>query len=152
MTTRAPGGARAPGNAYPRIRRAERSRQLDRDTWAGSTLLVMSYDTAGTGVIESELIDFGVVYEGPPFFSYGVELQAGQTLVSGDYPKVTAGVREWELASTDTENTDARATPFYLGAYLWFSIDADNAYRLRFRLSFEGIAIRNVEYLRGLNG
>lgn len=137
---------RAPGNAYPRIRRAQTSKQLDRNAWAGTTLLVFAYDTVGSGVINTELLDFGLVFEGPPFFTYGAEAQPGQALVSGDYPKITAGVREWHFADLEL---DDRAVPFYLGAYLWISIESTTSYRLRFRLSFEGTAIRNVEYYRG---
>jgi len=133
-------------SAYRRVRRVEQTKELDRGTWAGETAVVLAYDTIGRGVIESELLDFGVVFEGPPFFSYGVETQPGQALVAGDYPEITVGVREWHLSEIEV---DARATPFYLGAFLWISIQAATAYRLRFRLSFEGIAVRNVEYYRG---
>jgi hypothetical protein len=97
-------------------------------------------------VIETELIDFGLVFEGPPFFSYGVEVQPGEALVADDYPEITAGVREWQLSEVEI---DERATPFYRGAYLWISIQSKSAYRLRFRLSFEGTSMRNVEYFRG---
>jgi hypothetical protein len=131
---------------YPHIRRAEQGKQLDRDTWAGQSLLIFAYDTVGAGVIETELLDFGIVFEGPPFFTYGAEVQPGETLISGDFPEVTAGVREWH---TSEVAVDDRAIPFYLGAYLWINIRSGTAYRLRFRLSFEGTAMRNVEYLRG---
>ena len=32
------------------------------------------------------------------------------------------------------------------------NVVSSKQYRLRFRLSFEGIAMKNVEYYRGLNG
>lgn len=140
---------RAGGRTYSRIRRAETRTELDRETWASPELLIATYDTVGAGVIETELIDFGLVYEGPPFFSYGVEVQPGQALISGDYPEITAGVREWYTTEADA---DSQADVFYLGAYLWISIKASTAYRLRFRLSFEGISLRNVEYFRGTHG
>lgn len=132
--------------AYPSIRRADTAKDLDRQTWAGLTTLTFSYDTVGRGIVETELLDFGLVFEGPPFFSYGVETQPGETLVSGDYPEVTLGVKEWHI--TETEG-DSRAIPFYLGAYVWISIGSATSYKLRFRLSFEGIAVRNVEHFRG---
>jgi hypothetical protein len=134
------------GRAYPRIRRAEQAKQLDRATWAGPTVLIFAYDTIGRGVIETELLDFGLVFEGPPFFSYGAEVQPGQALVAGDYPEITLGVKEWHRSDIEI---DSRAVPFYLGAYLWISIQSASTYRLRFRLSFEGTAVRNVEYFRG---
>lgn len=136
-------------NTYPRIRRAETRIELDRGTWAENTFVVMTYDTVGTGVFNTELIDFGVVFEGRPFFSYGVELQGGEELVDNDYPMVTAGVAEWQ---TTEIVEDQQSLPFYLGAYLFISVDSSSSYRLRFRLAFEGIAMRNVEYFRGSNG
>ena len=128
-------------SAYTRIRKAATRQNLDRDTWAGNTLVILSYDTQGVGVIQTGVLDFGIVYEGPPFFSYGVEVQSGQALVSGDFPEVSAGVASWEI----TEG----AMPFYLGADLWITVRANSPYRLRFRLSFEGISMRNTEHFRG---
>lgn len=142
--------ARTPtGKTYPRIRQAENRQELDRGTWAGNTLTVVAYDTVGRGIIQTGLIDFGLVYEDAPFFAYGVELAPGQALIEGDYPEVTVGVRQWQTSAVES---DTRAKLFYLGAYLWISINALSSYRLRFRLSFEGITMRNVEYFRGLNG
>lgn len=132
---------------YPRVRRVEQSRELDRGTWADTTVVLFTYDTVGAGIIQTELIDFGLVYDGPPFFAYGVENIEGQTLVSGDFPEITAGVREWYTSELGEED---RVVPLYRGAYLWISIASKTSYRLRFRLSFEGTAFRNVEYLRGL--
>lgn len=134
------------GSAYPRIRKAEQVKQFDRQTWAGQSVVVFAYDTIGAGVIETELLDFGLAFEGPPFFTYGPELQPGVVLVADDYPQVTVGVREWHTSDIEVNE---RAMLLYLGAYLWISILSGTAYRLRFRLSFEGIAFRNVEYLRG---
>lgn len=139
MTTRS-----GPGT-YPQIRKAERVRQLDRNTWAGPSLLVFAYDTVGAGVVNTELLDFGTVFEGPPLFTYGAEMLPGESLVEGDFPEITAGVSEWST----TEGVDDRAIPFYLGAYLWISIKSSSSYRLRFRLMFEGTAMKNVEYFRG---
>lgn len=131
---------------YTKVRKAEQARQLDRDTWAGQSLLVFAYDTIGSGVIETELLDFGMVFEGPPFFSYGAEIHPAESLVDGDFPEVTAGVREWHL---NEHVGDSRAQRWYLGAYLWINVRSSTAYRMRFRLSFEGKAVRNVEYFRG---
>lgn len=128
------------------VRKAISRQQIDRDTWAGNSLLIMSYDTTGVGVIETELLDFGLVFETVPFFAFGVELLPGGVLIEGSFPKVTVGVKEWKLSEVES---DARAVKFYLGAFLWISIDSVVSYNLRFRLSFEGTAIRNVELFRG---
>lgn len=140
---------RAPQKLYPRIKKARQRTELDRATWSTTQMLIATYDTVGAGVIETELIDFGLVFDGPPFFAYGVETQPGQSLIANDFPDITAGVKEWELTDADA---DSRSTRFYLGAFLWISIGARTSYRLRFRLSFEGTTMRNVEYFRGLNG
>lgn len=131
---------------YRNIRRSERQVSLDRDTWAGTSLLIISYDTLGVGTFETELLDFGLVFEDAPFFSYGAELQPGQALTAGDYPIVNCGVKEWE--TTDIAE-NARAIPFYLGAYVWINVTANTTYRMRFRLSFEGMTMRNAEHFRG---
>ncbi len=131
-----------------RIRESLLRRQLDRDTWAGISLLVLSYDTEGVGSLETELLDFSTVFEGPPFFSWGVEAGPGQQIFEGDYPAVACGVSRWET----TTPSETRVVPMYLGAYVWLSIAAGFPYKLRFRLSFEGTSFRNVEYFRGLNG
>ncbi len=130
---------------YRSIEKARDSRRLDQATWAGDTLLFLSYDTIGVGEIETELIDFGLVFESVPFFAYGVELQPGETLTEGQFPAVMCGVKEWQFTEVEA---DPRATPFYIGAFLWISITSSISYRLRFRLSFEGIAMRNVEHFR----
>ncbi len=130
---------------YRSISKAGRKTRLDQETWAGTTLLFLSYDMTGVGEVETELLDFGLVFEGVPFFSYGVELQPGEVLTPGEFPAVMCGVKEWQLTEVEA---DTRATPFYLGAYLWISVSSNISYRLRFRLSFEGIAMRNVEHFR----
>ncbi len=135
--------------SYRRIRDADSRSKLEQRTWAKNSLLLLAYDTVGSGAIETELIDFGLVFEQPPFFGYGVELRSGQTLISGDFPVVNCGVKEW--ATTEVEE-DSKATPFYIGAFLWINIATLSSYTLRFRLSFEGIAMSNVEYFRGFNG
>lgn len=130
---------------YRNIRKADQRNRLDQSTWADNRLLILAYDTLGVGEIQTELIDFGLVFEDVPFFSYGVELQPGQALVEGDFPNVMCGVREWQL--TEVER-DTRAISLYIGAFLWISIASSISYRLRFRLSFEGISMRNVEHFR----
>jgi hypothetical protein len=134
---------------YRNIRKAGTRTKLDRDTWAGISLLVVSYDTEGVGSTETELLDFGTVFEEPPVFSWGVEAAPGQEIFEGDYPAVSCGVIGWE--TTEVEE-DSRAIPYYLGAYAWLSVASGFPYKLRFRLSFEGTTLRNVEYFRGLNG
>lgn len=131
---------------YPTVRRTERARELDRTTWAEPTVLIVTYDTVGAGVIETELIDFGMVFDDVPFVTYGAEAAPGQALISGDYPEITAGVKEWYTSEVGEED---RTVPLYLGAFLWISIASGTSYKLRFRFAFEGPAFRNVEYLRG---
>jgi hypothetical protein len=130
---------------YRNIRKAATDIRLDRDTWAKNSVVIMAYDTSGVGTFETEVIDFGLVFEDTPFFAYGAELQPGQTLIDGDFPIINCGVGEW--ATTKPED-DPGAKPFYIGASLWIVVNATTPYNLRFRLSFEGIAMSNVEYFR----
>jgi len=71
--------------------------------------------------------------------------------VDGDFPFVTVGVAEWQTNVEETAETPG-LVPLYLGAHIYIHVIASTQYKLRFRLSFEGIAMRNVEYFRGLNG
>jgi hypothetical protein len=135
---------------FPKVRKADQRLQLDRATWAATTQVVLAYDLVGTGEIITELLEFKAVFEEAPFFAYGIELQPGETLEDGDYPFVTCGVSSWETTLAE-EELNVR-TPFYLGAYIYINVVASKQYRTRLRLSFEGIAVRNVEYFRGLNG
>lgn len=135
---------------YRETKRNERRVELDRATWAGTTILQTAYETEGSGQFISEEIDFGTVFESRPFFSFGVELVEGQTLVVGDYPFVTAGVSEWvQEPDVETAAADPQQIVHYLGAYVWINVASSNPYILRFRLSFEGTASKNVEMWRG---
>ncbi len=125
-------------------RKVQTQQELDRVTWAQPSLLIMSYDTVGTGAFLTETLAFGMVFEGQPFFSYGVELLPGEILIEGEYPGVMCGVREWNQTENETETT--AASNFYIGAALWMEVVTAVSYKLRFRLSFEGIAMRNVEH------
>lgn len=135
---------------YGRVRKADQKQQFDRATWADTTQILLSYDTIGSGELITELLDFKTVFEGSPFFAYGVELQPGEVLEAGDYPFVTCGISQWE--TTVVAEDDPAAIPMYLGAYVYINVVSSKQYGLRFRLSFEGIAMKNVEYYRGLNG
>lgn len=135
---------------YDRVRRADLQQQFDRATWADTTQVILAYDTIGSGELVTEMLDFKTVFEGTPFFAYGVELQPGETLEEGDYPFVSCGISEWETNLVEEEETGK--TPVYLGAAVYINVVSSKQYKLRFRLSFEGIAVKNVEYHRGLNG
>jgi hypothetical protein len=135
---------------YEQTKRNERRVELDRQTWAGTTVLQTAYETEGSGQFISDEISFGTVFEGRPFFSHGVELVEGQTLVAGDYPFITAGVSEWvQEPDVETAAADPQKIVHYLGAYVWINVASSSSYLLRFRLSFEGTASRNVEMWRG---
>lgn len=134
----------APGSApFRGLERAARTRETDRNSWAGNNLVVTTWDTIGSGTTQTGGLTFGSVFEGRPFFSYGVELQENETLVDGDYPFTACGVLEW----TTTVAADERAQLFYTGAVVWIRVDAGTQYRLRFRFAFEGTVIRNREFV-----
>ncbi len=130
---------------YRLTRQEDRRTQLDRQTWAGPVQLILTYELTGAGEHTSEMIPFGAVFEGKPFFSFGVELAEDETLTDGDFPLIMAGVGEWDLTEIDNADED----PFYLGAKVWFNAVSKQSYAYLFRLSFEGVAVRNTEYFRG---
>lgn len=130
---------------YGRIRTETRRTELDRATWAGPVQVILTYELEGVGEHQSEIISFGTVFESKPFFAHGVELLPDQVLVDGDFPLVMAGVNEWETTEVD----DERIVPFYLGAKVWFHALSTTPYHYLFRLSFDGVAVRNTEFFRG---
>lgn len=132
---------------YSNIRKAEIRRDLDRNTWAGPVQVLSTYATVGTGEFVTEAIEFGAVFEGRPFFAFGVELQeSSPALVDGDFPLVGGGVTEWVVKEVpDDENK----TVFYVGAYVWVTVVATTPYEMLWRFSFDGTAMRNVEYFKG---
>lgn len=133
---------------YRQVDRAGRARQLDRGTWAENTVALMVLDIEGSGEQLTDLLSFGVVFDGPPSFSYGVELIEGQSLVPSDFPFVTCGVSTWETMQFE-EATDGRGADYYIGAYLWVNVSSSTQYRLRFRFAFEGVAFKNPGRLTG---
>lgn len=135
-------------SGYREIQKSRRRDRLDRDTWASTSVVVVSYDVEGSGTVTTEDIMFGAVFEETPFFRYGVEVKPGSTaLVEGDYPFVTAGVSNW-IVNTDDEE-DQFATKYYLGANVYINVVSYTPYKLRFRLSFEGLAMKNTEFFQG---
>lgn len=129
---------------YSSIRRETKKSQLDRQTWAGPLQLILTYELTGVGEHISEMISFGTVFESKPFFAWGVELANPEELTTGDFPTCIAGVQEWEVSETHDEDEE----PMYLGARIFFLTDSTRTYRFLFRLSFEGVAMRNTEHFR----
>ena len=116
---------------------------LDRRTWASPTAIVFTYGTKGAGALQTEQLDFGIAYEGPPFFSYGTSLARGE-LVEGDYPFVTIGVTEWITKVVDDEDfVIKKIKPLHVGAILWIAVSSRESYELEHNLIFEGVAFKN---------
>ncbi len=130
---------------YGRLRAETTRTELDRATWAGPVQVILTYELEGVGEHTSEVLSFGTVFESKPFFAFGVELLPDQPLVDGAYPLAMAGVVEWDV----TDVVDDRAVPFYLGAKVWFHAVSTTPYHYLFRLSFDGVAVRNTEFFRG---
>lgn len=118
---------------YARDTRLRQER--DRVAWAGETQVLMEAERTGSGQRESETIQFGVVFEGRPFFTWHVELLEG-SLVAGDYPVVNAFVTDW-----DTTELNDRVTLFR-GARIATVVTASTSYHLGFMLSFVGTAYK----------
>lgn len=129
---------------YRRVRRSNIRQALDRGQWADPVQLIVAFDFDGAG---SELvdIDFGLVFEGSPLYSWGVELQEDEILTPDDYPHVTSGVSSWK---TKQVTEDKPGVLLYLGATVWYRSVSSRTYRTRLRTSFEGIAYKNPQYFQ----
>jgi hypothetical protein len=133
-----------PGSApFRGVTKHARAKEQERSSWAGPHLVLATWDTSGVGSVVTDVINFGTIFEGQPFFAYGVEPQEDQILTAGDYPFTSCGVASW----VRTPPTNDRGESFYIGASIWINVQSNNEYRLRFRFGFEGIAIRNREYI-----
>ena len=124
------------------IRRANRRRELDRNTWANVTEIVVRLQTTGSGSFLTEQIDFGVRFSGPPYVSFGAELSEVGSLVEGDYPHVTVGVAEWVTKSSSEDSIARGAVQEHIGAKCWISVSSDTPYKITHHLVFEGIAMK----------
>lgn len=131
---------------YQNIARANKKTELDKGTWASQGVVIYTLDVKGSGELLTDAIDFGTVFQSPPAFAFGVELQEGETLATGDFPFITCGVSEWNTFQPHPEVPSAGL--LYGGAYLWINVSSSKQYALRFRFSFEGTIFKNVERLR----
>lgn len=127
---------------YPGMRRASLKTELDRNTWANRTTVLLVYDQVAPGTFVTTIQPFKEIFDGYPDFAYGVELIEGQVLVAGDFPMVNAGVAEW-----DQTFPEGGQNPRVAGAALFIAISCSNPYNLRFRFSFTGIAFANPTLL-----
>lgn len=135
-----------PGSSSFRgIDNTRRSREIDRSAWAGDGREVLVWQTQGTGYVVTPEIKFRTVFDGEPFFSYGVELQEGETLAEGDFPFVSAGVAQWGIIRSNV--TDDERPVFYTSAVIWIAVDATKEYKLQWRFAFQGTVMRNREHI-----
>ena len=81
------------------IRDINRRVELDRQTWASESTVVLRYETTGSGSFLTPELEFGIRFSGAPYVSFGAEMSVVDSLVDGDYPHVTVGVAEWVTKS-----------------------------------------------------
>lgn len=123
-------------SVYSSSHRSINITRLDRETWAGTNVIVFDFEVAGGGELITEFLEFGTAYENAPFFTFGAELIPGQTL-AGNYPYISCGVSEWQIKNV-------RDLPsLYTAAKVWVSSSGNSAYKVKLRFSFEGIAFQN---------
>lgn len=134
------------------IRRAELKKELDRKQWASTVTTVVSYETVGKGAFITEPVMFGTPYADAPFFTFGVELHPANSLQAGDFPFVSAGVGEWVTQEPPEDYVEKGLKLIHTGAIVWLNVSSQQGYRLIFRLTFEGTAMKNPQYLGGSNG
>lgn len=121
---------------FPQIKNSNTRTEVDRRSWPELTQIIMEVSIEGSGVITTDPLVFPSRFEGKPFFSYGVELGSGETLLAGDYPFVSVGVESWETVGSA-----------YSGATLFIRTVAASNYRLNVMASFEGKIYKNPQYL-----
>lgn len=130
--------------AYGGIDLGRARREVDRSTWASEVEEKVVWETQGAGSITTPAIYFKTAFEGEPAFYYGVELGDGLTLVTGDYPFVSAGVAEW--GSFQVKEGGAS---FYTSVVLWMTVESVTAYTLRWTFMFGGTALKNRHHIPG---
>lgn len=125
--------------------------ELDRRSWASNTVIVFDYETKGSGTFTTPMLEFGLPFEGPPLFTYGVERHSLQgEFPDGDFPHVSAGVGAWNRLEEDYEDFEEKKLLLpHVGATIWISVKSGQSYRLVFRLAFEGVAYKNPQYFGG---
>lgn len=131
------------------VRRSDLRTEVDRTQWASTVTTVVSYETIGTGAFITEPIMFGTPYSGSPFFTFGVELHKSNTLLPNDFPFVSAGVGEWVTEEKPDNYEEKGLKLITTGAIVWLNVSSQYGYRLIFRLTFEGTAMKNPQFLGG---
>lgn len=113
-----------------------------------------TYETQGWGeIIVPTVQHFGCTFITEPYFSSGIVMRGDSTseadgqLVSGRYPRVTAGIWRWAH--------DARG--YWIGAYVFFVVETvgfqftsgevpssvDPNYRIAHKMIFEGVSFKD---------
>lgn len=114
------------------------------------------WTTTGVGEMRIDTaFRFNVSFIEPPSFSYGTVLDENDDLVTGFYPRVSAGVYDWvrEVPPGNADGDDS-LLPYYIGAYVYFVVDtigggrafqySQPQYNLHHHLSWEGQAIKDL--------
>ena len=129
---------------YRKIRKASTRHELDRGQWAGEVQMLAGYDFEGSGE-QSFDIDFGIIFEGTPYYTWGAELQDDETLTDGDFPHINSGVVSWV---TQPASESQFSNLLYSGARVWYSVFSSRSYRTRLRTSFRGIVYKSPEHFQ----
>ena len=125
-------------------------RELDRRSWASNSVIVFTFETSGSGTFTTPMLEFGLPFEGPPLFTYGVEKNPLEgDLVAGDFPHVSAGVGAWNRLEEEEDFVEKKILLPHVGAVIWISVKSGKSYRLVFTLAFEGVAYKNPQYFGG---
>lgn len=124
------------------MRNVARKRELDRQTWASHSTIVLKYETEGSGSFLTPELMFGVRFSGAPYVSFGAEQSKVGSLVDGDYPFVTVGVAEWVTKSYSDDGAARGVVPEHIGAKLWISVSSETSYLITHSLVFEGLAMK----------
>lgn len=93
------------------VKRAERRKELDRETWADLDKVDYHITAEGRGEAIAGPFWFGAAFDAPPFFTFSAVANNYDVTAA---PQFTVGVAEWLQDEQD----------MYVGAMLWFAWDA----------------------------
>lgn len=90
-----------------------------------------TYDSTGNGYfVDKSPIMFGCSFLEEPFISHGISIVKAPDPAHYQYPVANAGVYKWVLqqnpADAGKSDSDPTNLPFYVGAYVYFSVKIDS--------------------------
>lgn len=113
-------------DTYRRVRRVDHATDLDRATWAD--LEAVEFDQivyCSGGHLTPEPIMFGTAFDGPPILTYSGNSLVFETAYGTLSPVTTIDAKRQSFLTIGIAEWIIDAQDMYVGANLWYKIDAD---------------------------